>query len=104
MSTTPEIQARIVIAEFEARRSQETTDRKSRRWRLVATLSRITIGLAGAVYLVVSGWQVSGAQAGAFVLIGFAAAAWPDHDLREKVRSLEAEVGQLKNELKDKGV
>lgn len=104
MKTTKEAAGRIVITEFEARRSRDAAAWRLRRWRIVSTLLYVAVCIGGAVYLSVSGVQISGAQACASLLIGAAGLAWPAHQSAERLRMLEEEVRRLRDKLVEKSV
>jgi Ca2+/Na+ antiporter len=101
MIHTNEALARIAVAELEARRLKEKSEELSRHWRFAFTVTRTVVAVAVAVYLQVTHWQISGAQACAFFLIYIAASAWQEHRTAESLRKLQAELDQLKTTSKE---
>ena len=91
--------ARIAIADFEARRLKERAAEQSRRFRLIFTFLRVVVLLGAGIVLLVSRWQVSGAQACWFLLIYLATSAWEDHRAGEAFLTLQAQVDRLKDEI-----
>lgn len=99
MIDTNEALARIAVAEIEARRLKEKSEARFRRWRFVITALRIIVILGALVFLQVTHWDISGAQACGFFLVYLAASALAEHQKGESLRRLETELKQLKDEL-----
>jgi hypothetical protein len=97
MNNTREVSARIAIANFETRQSKENAAKRSRYWRFVFLISQIVVGIGLSVYIQVSHWQISGAQACGFFLIYFAGTAWGNYRARETIHSLQSELARLKD-------
>jgi len=102
MTDTNEALARIAIAEFESRRLKERSEERARRWRFAFGISRIVAAVGAAVYVQVTHWQISGAQACGFLLIYLAASAWMEHRTGESLRKLQAELDRLRDEIQKK--
>ena len=102
MIDTNEALARIAVAEVEARRFKERSAVVSRRWRFAFTISRILVAMGAAVYLQVTHWQISGAQACGFLFIYIAGSVWQEHRIGESLRALQAELDQLNDAIKAK--
>ena len=99
MIDTNEALARIAVAESEARRLKERSEERSRRWRLVFTVARIFVAMGAAVYLQVTHWQITGTQACGFLFLYISSSAWEEHRSREKIRTLQAELNRLRDEI-----
>jgi hypothetical protein len=101
MIDTKEAEARVAVAEFEARQFKRRADVRARRWRLAASVFRILVALGAGIYLQVQDWQISGAQACGLLFIYIAATVWEQHRLCETIQTLQAEVDQLKSASKE---
>ncbi len=99
MIDTNEAMARIAVAELEARRLQARSEMRSRRWRLGFAIARVLIAVGVAVYLQVTNWGISGAQACGLLLIYLAASTWNEHRTNESLRTLQAQLDRLKEEI-----
>jgi hypothetical protein len=97
-----EAEARIAMAEFEARRLEKRARERARRWRLIAAFFQVLLLFGGAVYFQVSHEPISGAQACGLFMVIMASGAWQEYELHEKVCALEAQVAALKAALEDK--
>ena len=102
MIDTNEALARIAVAEFEARRLKRRSGERARQWRFAFTIARILVAIGAAVYLQVTHWQISGAQACGFLFLYIASSAWEEHRSKERLRTLQAELDRLKDEIENK--
>lgn len=99
MIDTKEAAARIAFAELEARQQRARAETRAQRWRLARTVFRVLLAIGAGVYLQVSHWQISGAQACGLFLLYLAATAWAEHQMAETIQTLRAEVERLKCEV-----
>src|SRR4051812_15313483 len=99
MSDTTEALARIAVAGIEARRLKERSEERARQWRFAFAVARILVAIAAAVYLQVTHWQISGAQAGGFLFLYIASSAWEEHRRKERLHTLQAELERLRDEI-----
>jgi hypothetical protein len=102
MIDTKEAVARIAVAELEARSLERRSAIRMQRCRLATMLVRIVLALGLGIYLQVSHWQISGAQACGLFLIYLGTTAWQEYQMREMIHTLQAEVERLKDGIESK--
>lgn len=100
MTDTQEAIARIRIAEFETCQEAQKKQRRCRLWRRALVLVSIAVPVAASWYVFrPGGWRISAELVFQVSLLNLAYLAWASYKAEESIRSLQAEVQRLKDQL-----